>query len=57
MDEEKTSDLLWFYFHNSSFLLFTKKTKHSWFVVHFLQATKNDEEDKIPSNHLEENLF
>lgn len=31
--------------------------EHNWFVVHFLQATKNDEEDKIPSNHLEEHCY
>lgn len=26
--------------------------EHNWLVVHFFQTTKNDEEDKIPSNHL-----
>lgn len=26
--------------------------EHNWLVVHFLQTTKNDEEDKISSNHL-----
>lgn len=26
--------------------------EHNWLVVHFLQTTKNDEEDKIPSNQL-----
>lgn len=26
--------------------------EHNWLVVHFLQTTKNDEEDKIPSDHL-----
>ena len=29
--------------------------EHNWLVVHFLQTTKNDEEDKIPSDHLGEN--
>lgn len=31
--------------------------EHNWFVVHFLQATKNNEKDKISSNHLKEHLF
>lgn len=31
--------------------------EHNWFVVHFLQATKNDEEDKIPSNHLKGHCY
>ncbi len=29
--------------------------EHNWLVVHFLQTSKNNEEDKIPSNHLVEN--
>lgn len=28
--------------------------EHNWPIVHFLQTTKNDEEDKIPSNNLGE---
>lgn len=32
--------------------------EHNWLALHFLHTTKNDEEDKIPSNHLvEEHLF
>lgn len=31
--------------------------EHNWFAVHFLQATKNDKEDEIPSKHLEEYYF
>lgn len=31
--------------------------ERNWFVLHFLQATKNDEEDKIPSKHLEEHCY
>lgn len=34
-----------------------KNKEHDWLVVHFLHASKNDEEDKIPSNHLEEEHF
>lgn len=31
--------------------------EHNWLVVHFLHTSKNDEEDKIPSNHLVEEYF
>lgn len=31
--------------------------EHNCFVVHFLQATENDEEDEIPSNHLEKHYY
>lgn len=32
-----------------------KNEEHDWTMVHFFQTTKDDEEDKIPSNHLKMN--
>lgn len=34
-----------------------KNKEHNWLVVHFLHTSKNDEEDKIPSNHLKKRTF
>lgn len=31
-----------------------KNKEHDWLVVHFLHASKNDEEDEIPPNDLKE---
>lgn len=30
-----------------------KNKEHDWLIVHFLHATKNDEEDKVSPNHLQ----